>query len=362
MADMQESDGRQRSRGNTGPTGTGRTVIKGESPILADSGRHASEDAIKAVSGLLSAKKTAFNRPSNSAQITLPDVSGSMGDIARRLKTPPSPRANFDLPRTSLDAPPVKLPDGGPVDGPRSDGLSPGEVSRIEPSGGAHSSPIVGANGISTPAVRDVSPPISAAAKPSESIQGVHPSWGGDNPRRRESGVADGIASQLDSIRVGPLEPPVDRSSSSASSRAVAVDLPREPGGASTATDSRHPVEAPGLGSRHSGSGETADLPHNSARHADSSMSFIRNPLSADLRNFSMASPVLPERNGGPSDHGGMGISSNQNAFGAAATQQGGSSIDLSKTNELLQQLVDAVRKQRASSLPVGGPSFYPDR
>jgi hypothetical protein len=37
-------------------------------------------------------------------------------------------------------------------------------------------------------------------------------------------------------------------------------------------------------------------------------------------------------------------------------------SLDLSKTNELLQQLLDAVRKQRGASLPPGGLPVYPDR
>jgi hypothetical protein len=62
------------------------------------------------------------------------------------------------------------------------------------------------------------------------------------------------------------------------------------------------------------------------------------------------------------SDHGLEGRGFLADSSDRTTSPQDGVSIDLSKTNELLQQLIDAVRKQRGSSLPIGGPSVYPDR
>jgi hypothetical protein len=61
-------------------------------------------------------------------------------------------------------------------------------------------------------------------------------------------------------------------------------------------------------------------------------------------------------------DATGAGVGSAQPSFGGSAMPQGGGTIDLSKTNELLRQLVDAVKQQRDGSLPVGGQSVYPGR
>jgi hypothetical protein len=55
-------------------------------------------------------------------------------------------------------------------------------------------------------------------------------------------------------------------------------------------------------------------------------------------------------------------MGSGEPSIGSAAIPPGGGTLDLSKTNELLRQLVDAVKKQRDASLPVGGQSVYPDR
>ena len=61
-------------------------------------------------------------------------------------------------------------------------------------------------------------------------------------------------------------------------------------------------------------------------------------------------------------DWSGTGMGSGEPSLGGAAMPQGGGTIDLSKTNELLRQLVDAVKKQGDASLPVGGQSVYPGR
>ena len=91
-------------------------------------------------------------------------------------------------------------------------------------------------------------------------------------------------------------------------------------------------------------------------------MSFVRNPLSTGFRDLSPSGPG-PRDQGGPApDRGGIGSDSVDAAPGGSASPPGGSTVDLSRTNELLQQLIDAVRKQRGSSLPPGGPPVYPDR
>jgi hypothetical protein len=58
----------------------------------------------------------------------------------------------------------------------------------------------------------------------------------------------------------------------------------------------------------------------------------------------------------------GAWAGSAQPSFGGSAMPQGGGTIDLTKTNELLRQLVDLVKQRRDASLPVGGQSVYPGR
>ena len=71
-----------------------------------------------------------------------------------------------------------------------------------------------------------------------------------------------------------------------------------------------------------------------------------------------MASPVTSEGSEGSSSLPEFGRGREEEGFGGASAR-GVESADLSKTNELLQQLLDAVRSQRDSALPVGGPAVY---
>ena len=89
--------------------------------------------------------------------------------------------------------------------------------------------------------------------------------------------------------------------------------------------------------------------------------------MPAAMSSLAMASP-------GVSDGGVMGMGNGSFDVGdgnglrfdsTAAAGSGGATMDLSKTNELLQQLVDAVRKQldtNGTPLPTGGPSVYAER
>ena len=96
--------------------------------------------------------------------------------------------------------------------------------------------------------------------------------------------------------------------------------------------------------------------------HAEVSMSFVRNPLSSGFRSDSLSGSTFSGPGDSTSNPGGFGRSLDNPASAGSTTPQGGASGDLSRTNELLQQLIDAVRKQRGPSLPPGGPSVYSDR
>jgi hypothetical protein len=393
MADQSESDRRQRTGGDssfpgTGPVASRRDLSQPEAP-----GRPASKDSIKAVSDLLLAKKDAWTRSSPPIHVPVSEGSASPGEMTRRPVFNPSLRANFDLPQISVGPPPVTLPDREGVDEPRSIEPRPGELPGVKPLAGVQSSPTHGANPAPTHVGGEVPSAVPTIKTSIESIGGSSPASelpkdeGVANSRFHSSGpqpfavalpfdVAKGtnphpnfdsqptIGSVARSISMhdGGREPTVAHLGLSVPSSVAAGDLLREPTGGQASSDATHRVELPGIGPGLSGAGMRVDQLSASAIHADPSTNVVRNPLSAELRNFSMASAAQPEHGGMAQGQGGIGTSPGENSFGATTSSQGGASIDLSKTNELLQQLVDAVRKQRGSSLPVGGPSVYPDR
>ncbi len=95
----------------------------------------------------------------------------------------------------------------------------------------------------------------------------------------------------------------------------------------------------------------------------------VRGRMPAAMSSLAMASPGTP--------NGPLPGSRDESPFAAAGgdisgfTSMGsnnsgdGGATDLSKTNELLQQIVDAVRKQQSGGgtpLPAGGPSVYAER
>jgi len=91
-------------------------------------------------------------------------------------------------------------------------------------------------------------------------------------------------------------------------------------------------------------------------------MTFVRNPLSSGFADFSESSQGSPAPGESAPGQAGFGQGAGFSSTGGASSPQAGTSTDLSRTNELLQQLLDAVRKQQVSYLPSGGPSVYPDR
>ncbi len=331
------------------------------------------EDKAKAVSALLASKRAAFDRPSERPRISLPDISRSPGEVSRRLNARTGSQAKLELPRTSLDAPPVRLPEDGPVadrtrvDAPSSEmpGIAPQRSSpETSPVGDGVGSPAVGDRPQSMPASAKsnagaASPSTLISARANASSPGFSQPGLVNDPRQRPTGTGDGIDPRPGPIRGGAA---VEAPSSLVSSRTVNVDLPREPDGASHSSGPQRSTDEPGNGAGRVGHGMMGDRPQAVDRRSESSTIFVRNPLSADLRNASMASPDFPESGGGQAGQGGPGKGPDQNVLTAMTASQGGPSIDLSKTNELLQQLIDAVRKQRPSSLPIGGPSAYPDR
>jgi hypothetical protein len=104
-----------------------------------------------------------------------------------------------------------------------------------------------------------------------------------------------------------------------------------------------------------------ADARPDRATTGEPSAGFVRNPASIDLKTLSQAAPGQSAQVGS-AFRAGYGPGSVDSGPSGSATPQGGPAVDLSRTNELLQQLIDAVRKPRGGSLPPGGASVYPER
>jgi len=184
---------------------------------------------------------------------------------------------------------------------------------------------------------------------------------GTGEPRARPD---EGYVGQPDQIRVGEVGVSSARESVELSTNVApvsAVGRPQSGEGVKTRQPRRIPAIPDALATV-AHAGPTADQQSSSSIHGEASMNFVRNPLSTDVTDYSLSGPEFPGQGGTTSDQGGMGHVSGNLASGGATAPQGGTSGDLSRTNELLQQLIDAVRKQRGSSLPPGGPSVYPDR
>ena len=340
------------------------------------------------ISGLLTGKKAVLDRPSASAEVTFPDVSRSLGEILLRSKDRSDPRSRFDASSIALDPPPIKLPDGGLPDG--SNHVDhPREARRgVVSLSGEHSSPMIEANVGSTPVGRDVAPAppsktvgssggVSESSKPGKVVdprivaQTVRPIAGGrtfppgkdgDPDSHHDTGLTVGLASRSETQGIVGVGQNPDQKEVLFSSKAFAVGLPRESGGVKATSGSRILTDLQGVGASVSRSEITVNHESRSASHTEPSTTLVRYPLSSDLRNFSLASTPHQGGTGPFPDQVGKGREFDDDSFGRTTSPQGGTSIDLSKTNELLQQLIDAVRKQRGSALPIGGPSVYPDR
>jgi hypothetical protein len=425
MANERDFEGTQRklTRGDSGSNNPDQTGDRARSPNTPDPGRLARGEAIRIVSDQLSARKAVFDKPPASGLSPLPKISNLLGDISDRLQSSSNPQANFDSVGSSLGSPTINLPEVIKADRTKRVEASSEEPSRIETSAESHSSSAVAPNRSSTssgsvapatspPASKptasfeaasvgsnepggerltdhritapiptvdagqgpsrttpasdhpgDLNHRIPATVAPVHAAQGpIDASTGGMNSLqvhpdpaiRVMTGSDASITNGVESSAGGPRDP-IARTASSA-------NQPRASNRVTGLPESRHSVDVERNGVGVSSAGMTAGHQTSSPVHAEPSTNFVRNPLSADLRNSSMASSSPTEEGTSLPGHGGSGRNSGEDLFGATSASQEGGSLDLSKTNELLQQLVDAVSKQSGSCLPIGGPSVYPDR
>jgi hypothetical protein len=384
-----------------------------DDPIRA-MGNRASQEQIEVVSRALMAGKSLLDRPPSPTGINPPEAD-------RRPIRLASPTSHFDDHSTTLDPARVDLPEGSLAD--ESKGVEPPRIDEVglpkttgdRPSGSVEPSQETTRAGRSIPseslpvrtsAVADPIPALgggSLGSLPGAKIDRPIEGSPGTPDRPEVSTVLaarsslsttvpassgslhgfDGIAESQARPDAGPevvhagqpeppfavgVERPSDRPGARVSAKVAAVSslgLPQDTEGLKV---SGLPVmtTGPNLLAGVAPSGSSADSPSRSSNPAESSMTFVRNPLSSGLRNFAISGPTLPGQGDSTSDPGGIGKGPGDPASGgpttASASPQAGGSGDLSRTNELLQQLIDAVRKQRGSSLPPGGPSVYPDR
>jgi hypothetical protein len=355
MPDQSEPERRRRTRGDSNFPGAGPVASKSDVSQLEDRGLRASKDSIKAVSDLLLAKKDAWTRPSTPIRIPVLEGPASPGEATRRPVFDPSIRANFDLPQASVGPAPSTLPDREGGDEPRSVEPRRRELPGMKPSSGVHSPPTDGANPGPTQAGGTIAPTVSPIRKPIESIGGFslasdvpkdegvsnsrlqssvpHPFTGGlasDDPKginahpKPDSQPAIGSVTRSLSTHDGGREPTVAHSGLSVPSSVAAVDLPRDPAGGQAPSDATHRVELPGNGSGLTGTGMRADHLSAPAIHSDPASNVVRNPLSAELRNFSMASADHLEQGGMAQGQGGSVTSPGENSFGVTTSSQGG--------------------------------------
>ncbi len=204
---------------------------------------------------------------------------------------------------------------------------------------------------------------IAASVSPIHAAQGpIDPSTDSMKPLHTHSDSAIRVMIGSESSLTNGVESSAGRSRASIAPKAFAVDLFRASNEVTSFPESKHSVDIQRSGVGVSSPGMTVGHQTSSPAHAEPSTNFVRNPLSADLRNSSIASSAPTEGGTSPAGQGGLGRNSGEDLFGATSASHDGASLDLSKTNELLQQLVDAVRMQSGSCLPNGGPSVYPDR
>ena len=423
MANERESNRVQLAPNDTGLAGSEHEEGRINHPATYSSGRPRTE-AIRAVSALLSAKKAVLDSPSTSSSFTLPKISGSFEDIVRHFKSSSNPRAELALPRLSIDIPSMKLPDRISGEGARDSETPSGESLKTDPGAGSRPSPAIEANrelnssgSMAPPTISETSKPgqliigipqvpkrneevkqpdrrVAASIAPVQEVQGSRDTSSGGNsqpdpdhrvmapvsavpgggggrleepagrarPLHSETGSPGGFTPRQDFSNSSGMESSSDRSRVSSTSKVATINLPREPKGVTTIQEPRHSVEVQRMGMGISSPGKSVDHETDSSNQAEPSTNLVRNPLSAELRNFSLANPAPPENGSALAGQDGMKSSAGETAFGAMSWSPEGSSIDLSKTNELLQQLLDAVRKQSSSFLPISGPSAYLNR
>jgi len=365
-------------------TGAGR-------PGPPDEGRRASGAAIKAVSELLASKKPALDRPAAPASIRLPDFPGTPEATARRLETGPASRVKSGTPETSIPPPAVTLPEGPKAEASKADQRPSADVPRPGPLAEARPTSGMGPTAATPAPAGDVPRPTLAVA-----MDGIDAAAGLAGPGRRPEGrgAADSqLVTPNRNLFQGDIgaNSPASGDATRRSDGGMGVNLAGpagsarvdRPTGASAASglasggkpgplgDARSWDVVTG-GSRQDGGAARTSTPPGYA--GDSKAGPVAGPmgvrasLAIGPRDLSRPRSGLSGDSGGTApDFGGFGFNSGGDApgpsgsSGSAAPPVGGP-IDLSKTNELLQQLLEAVRGQRETTLPAGGSSVYSGR
>jgi hypothetical protein len=377
--------------------------------------RPASVEKIETVSGLLAAKKSVLDWHASPAKIELPRMSRSVVDAIRGLKNPANSKSRGEDHTILLDPTRVELPEGGhaerskdeqppeaePRSGdPRDDhhptlvgtSIAPnrtaleipstpvparGSATFVAPNSSGKEGPpatslVAGVDGSkrggSGASNRPEESTVPRRLQPPTSIISVaiggsfDPGRPGDILPRPDEGSSSAFARQSDSIGVGRDWRSQDSWRADVSSTVASVGLPRDGEDLRTSAGSPNFAGVRGHFDGGSRSRPSAGSSYISPGQVEPGRVFVRNPLSSELRDFSMASPTPAGKGDSSSDGGDAGESRLDRAAGGSSSPQAETSGDLSKTNELLGQLIDAFRKQRGSSLPPGGPSVYPDR
>jgi hypothetical protein len=358
MFDQSESSGRRRKFGD-------REIKRIAEPDDTSS----SDEAIKAVWELLSSKKEDLARPSSQPPIHLADLSGLLGESGHRLMSPPAVRGNLEMSETRLDPPDFRFLEASETD-----------RSKAEEAPSNSPAPIVPSNGSQPETTGQVTKSVNREVAPSQVGPTTRAERGSatDFPQSRDNTVPDSRLSVTisHSIEHGTsgensigTDDSFDREAQPVGGtelvpppKSLAIpgistfDLLRESAGSKDSREALASHEFETARSNPTIKGEVRSVPTRSLGTS------VRNPLSEDLRNFSMANLSGTESGGlasslGASDHGEAEAS-----VGQSPSISEGGSVDLTRTNDLLQQLIDAVRKQRGATVPVGGSSVYPDR
>jgi hypothetical protein len=372
MTDQPEPPTKRRQRDEPQPDSTSKV---GPLPIGGDK-------AVNAVSERLASKKARLASQPASTTIALPDLSERLGSLAHRLKASTLWKAQVDPTETLIDQPSVNFPE------PRNSDHSNSAEGTVEDPGILNSSRT---QRMTPEPPGDVSSPpnqASAITSSRETVAAEPKRFGIEAPHSNQVAEPSGFrlplsdshaferGGSIDEARTG------DHSSVSISrSDAIRVDVSTNAknrslslGSSATSVDGGHGDSSnPGIvgdsrqyksiESSHSISAIENSLRLEPSRSLESSASLIRNPRSDVYRNFSTDNIAGSGEGIGGSiaEVPSVGEAGVADGLAAGSTSEGGT-IDLSRTNELLQQLVDAVRKQRGLPLPVGGPAVYPDR
>jgi len=360
------------------PGGSDRSRLATPSEV----GRRASEGAAKAVSDALARNQPALDKLAAPASIRPPDFPARLEAIARRLADGPASRVRFNAPETSLRPPAVTVPEGPSVEAPKADEGPPADLSRVTPTVEVPLAPGP-TSVIPSLAVESFRPTLEVATR-GDAVAGPGRSTvGGDDSTSR-------IASPTWNVPRGDgsANPPSSGDLSARSEGVAAADLAVPPGslrvdrtvGASAASLFARGSDPPSFFAAESRGDSNGDpwqdlstapgsIPTAESRDEMSGPQGrtvgVRASLTVGSRGLATTDSGLPGGVGGDSPKfGGSGSDSGGDAPGSSGStpSQAGGAIDLSKTNELLQQILEAVRRQRDPALPAGGSSVYAGR